>query len=202
MSAAAPGSAWLASPRFDLAPAPAAALLAQELVNTKRPGLAPVDDLLERADSARVWLDAVLAERGGPHLPVGEADLPALRELRAVVEAAIDPDGTQPRALRGSVELIAHDREAVSADASGGSAAAWLEASILVDRLRSEVDGSRDRLKLCANPDCRVAFYDRSRNRSAVWHSVERCGNKLNLRKARARRGQPGTATTDPGSGS
>jgi len=44
------------------------------------------------------------------------------------------------------------------------------------------------RLKLCRNPPCNSAFYDRSRNNSAVWHDVKVCGNAANLRASRARR--------------
>jgi len=41
--------------------------------------------------------------------------------------------------------------------------------------------GTGRRLKTCRNPRCRVAFYDRSRNASGVWHSVRVCGNAINL---------------------
>jgi predicted RNA-binding Zn ribbon-like protein len=42
-------------------------------------------------------------------------------------------------------------------------------------------------LKVCRNPRCRVAFYDRSRNNSGVWHDVRTCGNAANLRAHRER---------------
>ena len=48
--------------------------------------------------------------------------------------------------------------------------------------------GTSRRLKTCRNPRCRVAFYDRSRNASGVWHSVRVCGNAINLRAHRERR--------------
>jgi predicted RNA-binding Zn ribbon-like protein len=48
--------------------------------------------------------------------------------------------------------------------------------------------GTGHRLKTCRNPRCRVAFYDRSRNASGVWHSVRVCGNAINLRAHRERR--------------
>ena len=47
---------------------------------------------------------------------------------------------------------------------------------------------TRRRLKTCRNPRCHVAFYDRSRNNSGVWHDVKTCGNTANLRAFRARR--------------
>ncbi len=49
-------------------------------------------------------------------------------------------------------------------------------------------DGGWSRVKLCREPRCRSAFYDASRNGSAVWHNVRVCGNITNLRASRARR--------------
>jgi predicted RNA-binding Zn ribbon-like protein len=48
--------------------------------------------------------------------------------------------------------------------------------------------GSWQRLKVCANPDCGRVFYDSSRNRSARWHSMETCGNRMKGRAYRRRR--------------
>lgn len=47
-------------------------------------------------------------------------------------------------------------------------------------------DGSWGRLKACRN--CHWAFYDESRNRSAAWCSMQLCGNRLKIRRYRARR--------------
>jgi predicted RNA-binding Zn ribbon-like protein len=46
-------------------------------------------------------------------------------------------------------------------------------------------DGSWSRLKACRN--CRWAFYDESRNRSAAWCSMQLCGNRLKTRAYRRR---------------
>ncbi|HEU5476981.1 MAG TPA: CGNR zinc finger domain-containing protein [Gaiellaceae bacterium] len=43
------------------------------------------------------------------------------------------------------------------------------------------------RLKGCRDEDCRLAFYDRSRNRSRAWCSMEVCGNREKARSFRAR---------------
>ncbi|RZB19273.1 CGNR zinc finger domain-containing protein [Streptomyces sp. F001] len=43
------------------------------------------------------------------------------------------------------------------------------------------------RLKICRNPRCEAAFYDRSRNNGGVRHNVRVCGNAANLRNCRAR---------------
>jgi predicted RNA-binding Zn ribbon-like protein len=43
------------------------------------------------------------------------------------------------------------------------------------------------RLKACRDEHCRVAFYDKSRNRSRAWCSMEVCGNREKARTFRAR---------------
>jgi predicted RNA-binding Zn ribbon-like protein len=43
------------------------------------------------------------------------------------------------------------------------------------------------RLKACRDDHCRVVFYDKSRNRSRAWCSMEVCGNRDKARSFRAR---------------
>jgi len=43
------------------------------------------------------------------------------------------------------------------------------------------------RLKTCRHETCRVAFYDKSRNRSRAWCSMEVCGNREKARNFRHR---------------
>jgi predicted RNA-binding Zn ribbon-like protein len=43
------------------------------------------------------------------------------------------------------------------------------------------------RLKACRDATCRVAFYDKSRNRSRAWCSMEVCGNREKARTFRVR---------------
>ena len=43
------------------------------------------------------------------------------------------------------------------------------------------------RLKTCRDETCRVAFYDKSRNRSRAWCSMEVCGNREKARNFRHR---------------
>lgn len=49
-------------------------------------------------------------------------------------------------------------------------------------------DGSWSRIKICRNPACRWAYYDRSRNRSRVWCEMAECGNRMKARRLRRRR--------------
>jgi predicted RNA-binding Zn ribbon-like protein len=56
--------------------------------------------------------------------------------------------------------------------------------------LTAVIDGSWTRLKAC--PNCRWAFHDYSRNRSARWCSMQLCGNRLKTGDyRRRRRGKP-----------
>lgn len=48
--------------------------------------------------------------------------------------------------------------------------------------------GTWERLKACRAETCRWAFYDRARNRSRTWCSMEVCGNRTKARAFRARR--------------
>ena len=48
-------------------------------------------------------------------------------------------------------------------------------------------DSTFARLKACRNHDCRWAFYDYSRNRSASWCSMQLCGNRTKTRAYRRR---------------
>jgi predicted RNA-binding Zn ribbon-like protein len=48
------------------------------------------------------------------------------------------------------------------------------------------LDGSWGRLKACLN--CRWAFFDESKNRSARWCSMQLCGNRLKTRAYRRRK--------------
>ena len=43
------------------------------------------------------------------------------------------------------------------------------------------------RLSACRDENCRVAFYDKSRNRSRAWCSMEVCGNREKARSFRQR---------------
>jgi predicted RNA-binding Zn ribbon-like protein len=45
-------------------------------------------------------------------------------------------------------------------------------------------------VKTCRNPDCRWAFYDSTRNRSAVWCDMAVCGSRAKSRRYYARQQQ------------
>jgi predicted RNA-binding Zn ribbon-like protein len=48
-------------------------------------------------------------------------------------------------------------------------------------------DGTWSKLKACASPTCRWAFYDHSKNHSGRWCSMAVCGNRTKVQSYRAR---------------
>ena len=59
--------------------------------------------------------------------------------------------------------------------------------AVLAAASRLAVLGEWERLKICPADDCRWAFFDRSRNRSRTWCSMQVCGNREKARAWRER---------------
>lgn len=68
---------------------------------------------------------------------------------------------------------------------SSSTGVARVIATVLSAMHQAMSDGSWGRLKVCRNPDCRWAFYDRSKNHSRVWCKMEKCGNVMKARRFR-----------------
>jgi predicted RNA-binding Zn ribbon-like protein len=56
-------------------------------------------------------------------------------------------------------------------------------------------EGTWPRLKVCLADTCQWAFYDTSRNRSAVWCDMRVCGNRQKVRSFRERHSPSARAT-------
>jgi predicted RNA-binding Zn ribbon-like protein len=188
-------------------PAPMPLLLVQAFVDTLDTDLGT--DVLAHAEEARAWLaNAGLRDPG----PLGLArpdpdfadDLELAREVRESIRALIGRN-TGDGLLTGddlkALERVlgeAQPRLDVTADGQVRLGPAP-PATRLVDGLLgllliirdAQADGSWARLKLCGNPDCRWAFYDRSHSRRGAWCDMASCGNRLKNRNLRARRAQP-----------
>ena len=194
---------WQATGRYELASAPGALGLVQDLLNTLPAGRPRTADLLADTESAQAWADSALAawaattQQPSPRPRLHEEDLTRLRDLRTALRDALAPsaDGTlEPSGDTGS-PVVETAQAALELDATGtvhleprGGGAGFLVATLLLTLWQARNSGDDRRLKLCRNPRCAVAFYDRSRNNSGVWHDVRTCGNAANLRAHRARR--------------
>ncbi len=126
------------------------------------------DGDLRRALDVREGLRAVLFTHND-----GERDPDAIARLERAAGAA---------ALRASFPLEGDPGLVPARDGVNGALARLL--AIVAE---ASADGSWRRLKACADPTCRWAFYDHSRNRSGRWCSMATCGNQHKARNFRER---------------
>ena len=124
-------------------------------------------------DDPAVW-EGWLAERG---LVCSEV---AAREVRTTLRAAAgDPTaGVAPVTAPVTVSVVDGLPRVVAPDVVG---------AVLAAASRLAVLGLWDRVKICPADDCRWAFYDRSRNHSRTWCSMQVCGNREKARTWRER---------------
>ena len=128
---------------------------------------------------------------------VTPADLERVRELREALRAILhhhggmDLDPAAPNVVNGaaaraklSVAFDDHGEARIEPRAPGVDGALG---QLLVAIAGAQRDGTWSRLKACAAEDCQYAFYDRSRNHSAVWCDMKVCGNRQKVRSFRAR---------------
>lgn len=168
------------APRYDLPKAaPGALRLVQLFVNTT--DHENTRELLATPADLREWFAAEGIDAGR----TGQA---ALRRARAVREGlrGFAATGAVDAALadaagRAQLTIDLENRRLVST-ARGIDGALGALLAIVYDAVR---DGSWLRLKTCRN--CGWAYWDASRNRSAAWCSMQLCGNRLKVRRFRAR---------------
>jgi len=197
---------WASHVEDKLAPMPL--LLVQAYVDTLDQDLGT--DIFAHGDQARAWLaDAGLRvpdpDQPDPNSPGFTEDLRLAREVRQSLRALIGhdredepltPDDLAPleQVLRQAQPRLAacpDGRVVLGPGRPARTLADGLLGLLLIIR-DAQADGSWDRLKLCSNPDCRWAFYDRSHSRRGAWCDMASCGNRVKNRNLRARRAQAG----------
>ncbi len=177
-------------------PAPGELETVRAFVNSR-----DVDEDLE-ALSAPAQLAAWLCEHeltgdDGAELTATAADLRnaiALREaLRAHLLAHHGeplPDGAAAtldaaaRRARLVVRFTGADETALAPEAGGVDGALGRLLAIVARAIEA---GTWVRLKVCPAETCQWAFFDASRNRSAVWCDMRVCGNRAKVREFRER---------------
>jgi predicted RNA-binding Zn ribbon-like protein len=174
-------------------PAPGELELVRAFVNTW-----DADDDVERvAGPAELsaWLvEHDLLEPGARVTAAEHRDAIAVREaMRALLLANsgldLDPDAAPvldaaSRRARLGVRFDAGGRVHTAPEAGGVAGALGRMLAIVA---AAQDDGTWPRLKACLADDCQWAFYDRSRNRSAVWCDMRVCGNRHKVRSYRER---------------
>jgi len=165
----------------------------QDFVNTRE--LDPEREALPTPEALAVWLDGRGLLRQARVSPADHRRAVELREalrrlLLANNGAAPDPadldlldrvavdGGLRPRFLPGG-------RVALEPAAAGVPGALGRLVAAVSEAMNT---GTWPRLKVCADRGCLWAFYDRSRNRSGHWCSMEVCGNRAKARQFRKRR--------------
>lgn len=140
-----------------------------------------------------------LVERGllAPNERFTDADRETYLELRAALRALIATNEGEPLSP-GDADLIDQlgveaglhphfhaEHEPTLEPRSEGVAAAF--GTIVAIAFVASFDGTFAHLKTCASEDCRSVFYDRSKNHSGRWCSMEVCGNRAKVRAWRER---------------
>ena len=148
-------------------------------------------DELNSAEQLQRWLVTQgLLERNAP---VSAEDVTQAVRLREGLRAALlahdgHSDGPVAGFEAADVPLrlvIAPDGSVTLAPAGEGVTAAL--AQIVAGIPQAVADGSWERTKACPKDTCQWAFYDRSKNRSRRWCSMEVCGNQEKSRSFRER---------------
>jgi predicted RNA-binding Zn ribbon-like protein len=173
-------------------PAPMPLLRVQGFINTL--DVEDGTDLLVLPAVARDWLvDAGLLRAGAAEPSASDLELAVgVREsIRSLLQGAAGDGGVEPLrqvAVGHRARLTVGDDGAVGVENACDVELedALFELMLIVHG--AQQDGTWSRLKVCANPDCRWAFYDRSRNQQGNWCNMAVCGNRLKNRELRARR--------------
>jgi predicted RNA-binding Zn ribbon-like protein len=115
---------------------------------------------VERAHELREALRLLLRANAGA--PLDRDAVGTVNRAAAALRLELDDDG---RLVVGAEDPLAH---------------------IVGVAFEAMLEGTWHRLKACRN--CKWAFYDYSKNRSASWCSMQLCGNRLKTRAYRSRR--------------
>ena len=130
-------------------------------------------DVLDRPAAWSAWARERHLEAGDPER-AREARA-AIRDLLAGVVVRLPAVSLTVRSDHGAAP------ELVPADPGDATCAVLGAVATLTAR------ATLPRLKLCLADDCRWAFYDRSKNRSRTWCSMDVCGNRAKSRTHRGR---------------
>jgi predicted RNA-binding Zn ribbon-like protein len=144
-----------------------------ELVGGAASTAATADDLRHAVELREALREHLLAHHGEPLDPAAVATLDAAARRARLELRFTGPDRTRLEPAAAGV------------DGALGRLLAIIGAAVQ--------DGSWQRLKACPAETCQWAFYDVSRNRSAVWCDMRVCGNRAKVRGYRERHAHGGS---------
>ena len=171
--------------------------LVQAFVNTL--DVSPGTEDLKDPNTLGDWLAAKSLIRAGE--PVDESDLKhalAVREaMRAVIGGntgrqvyPVDVATLNEAATASGLRMrFGRDGKArLEPEATGPVGAMGRLVASLYSAMQDE---EWEKLKLCSNDACRWVYFDRSKNHSSRWCTMETCGNRAKARRFRQKRAQP-----------
>jgi predicted RNA-binding Zn ribbon-like protein len=192
----APNNTFFASEPGGRQAAPGSLALVQAFANTVAEEGHLRWEAIGDPDSLRSWLSRRGLLADGER--VGEADVARAKEIRKALRsllAANNGRGADPAAIRALNLAAERARLKVRFGADGWATvepgAGGVDGAlgrVLAAAHAGMEEGTWGRLKSCANAACGWAFYDRSKNRSGRWCSMEVCGNRTKTRTYRRRR--------------
>ncbi|HET9944627.1 MAG TPA: CGNR zinc finger domain-containing protein [Actinomycetes bacterium] len=164
-----------------------------DLVNSRESGSRP--DCLADLDDLTAFVERRAVSEAGA---LGESDLAAVRRLRDRLRAIVlaDDDAEAVRLVndlvadgRTTPRLTDHDGWPLHMHyyAPGARLAEHLAADCGMALAFVIAAGERQRLAVCAAPDCDRVLVDLSRNRSKRYCDSRTCGNRLHVAAYRAR---------------
>lgn len=172
--------------------------LVQAFVNTL--DALPGKEDLSDPNTLGAWLVAHRLMREGE--PVDASDLKHAIAVREAMRAVIGGNNGRPvypvdvatlnEAAGASRLRMRFGRDGKPRLEPEAGAAVGAMGRLVVALYSAMQDESWERLKLCTDDACRWVYFDRSKNHSSRWCSMESCGNRAKARRFRqSKRGQP-----------
>jgi predicted RNA-binding Zn ribbon-like protein len=128
---------------------------------------------------------------------IGDADVVWARGIRKALRLVlaanngreVEPEAleTLNRAARRAALVVRFGPDGRAALHRGAGGVDGAIGGVLAAVYAGMEDGTWERLKTCANVGCGWVFYDRSKNRSGRWCSMDVCGNRAKTRAYRRR---------------
>jgi predicted RNA-binding Zn ribbon-like protein len=175
--------------------APGSLALVQAFVNTVAEEGQHRWEAFADPGSLRYWLvrNGLLDEEEA----IGETDVAWTKEVRRGVRSLlaannggeVDPEAleTLNSAAERAALVVRFGPDGRAALETGAGGVEGAIGRVLEAVYAGMEEGTWERLKTCANGRCGWAFYDRSKNRSGRWCSMDVCGNRAKTRTYRRR---------------
>jgi len=166
--------------------------LVQAFVNTV--DMVPLKEQLTDPNTLQAWLVAN-GLLDGTSRSLDESDLKHAIAVREAMRGVIGGNSGYPvypvdlatlneaaTASRLRMRFAPDGRPRLEPEASGAVGAMGRLVATLYSAMQGEDWG---RMKLCYSAECRWAFFDRSKNHSSRWCTMESCGNREKARRFR-----------------